>query len=244
MIGFSWFSALSRIQVYGWPLPKFCRDVLLYLAKQWPVNTGQGHLVVPHSIPCVNEYKKFMDLITRSSNTKVLFLAVDMVPEVWAGGDIQQIGISTWALDSQLISDSIQWRVQNFVYETGLPSTCSATLDEFHVAETDEVLRSDIPDLLQSHWTQHTLRGYETVIVGHDIEQQLVRAGFLFHKSSGVIMLDTRKLWQHQHHEQKDTSLEACIWMMALSCKHTKRTSAGNNAFHIIQILRYSLQSI
>ncbi|KAK8047393.1 hypothetical protein PG996_015457 [Apiospora saccharicola] len=241
MLGFFHsFSSFSQLQPLGWSLPKFCQNAFIKLWRQqyFPitkVNTGSS-FSEPDMESCASEYMKFVKLVTSYHNPKVLFLAIDAITNADSGSAIVQFGLSAWIPQEMTDIMTLQWQVQGSSCESMEHSTTIAS-DDIHLLERYNICVSDIEEILRRQLLRYTPEEYELVIVGYDVEKMISKFANKLKIPVGASVLDTRKIWLHKHHGREYATLEDCIQDLSLPCRHPPTPSAGNNAYHITQIL-------
>ncbi|KAK8110739.1 uncharacterized protein PG998_007196 [Apiospora kogelbergensis] len=245
MLGFfHWFSSFNQLQLFGWSFSEFCQVIKLWTQHQAPVIVDVAGPTVPESEHelCAAEYRKFAELVSPTHNSKIMFLAIDAITQPHIDGAISQLALSTWIPRHNETTVCSQWQIEGSPGQM-LQIQDLATSDDIHVDEKSIIFESDISELLRRE-LESASREYNVVVVLYDMGKALSRLGDKLNLQENVTLLDARKIWRHKRHDLEDMGLDGCLDELP-HCHHLiNQPSAGNNAYHITQILAIVMDRI
>ncbi|KAI0599253.1 hypothetical protein F4775DRAFT_132511 [Biscogniauxia sp. FL1348] len=184
---------------------------------------------------CYEENRKLTEIWQIPDKSSVVFVAIGVQTKEKSQNDIVGIGLSMWCLDNGRNALSYYWETQQEDYQVRQPLKNDQV--DFLYGQTIFVKQSDIAALLAEFFGG--LSRYSTIcIIMHGIEEiNTLKKYWSF--PTGVVMLDTQKIWQAQHKEVKKCSLEHCIRQFSVY-QHLipSLENRGNNAQAVMKLLQ------
>ena len=192
-----------------------------------------------------DENKKLRDLWKKAGNededenARIGFITLHIISQKDDETKIGQIGMSKWHSDGWIHPASVHCQVEQgtvtALNESRYPQLIATN---FKFGDTEVITESDI-----GPWLDATFRSFQchqdiTCIVGHDIHRLLHLVQPYWKVQSGVIILDTRAIWEFQTKATQHPSFNQTLGMVGYGRDDSLLDNAGNNARFVLELLQ------
>ncbi|KAK8101391.1 hypothetical protein PG999_011765 [Apiospora kogelbergensis] len=234
------FSYFNQLRPFGWSFSDLCQEVFVkpWTHRQNPVIVDGTGITRPEFDLelCAVEYRKFEELVSPTYDSRVLFLAIDVIAQEHMDSAISQLGLSMWIPRHSQTTVCSQWHIGSSAIEMS-QITNSTDSDYNHFDENPNISESDISELLRRE-LESVSREYKVAVVFYNMDKALGILGDKLNLWGNLPVLDARRIWQHKRQDLREMNLENCMSELSPHCHHLPdQPSAGNNAYHITRIL-------
>lgn len=173
-----------------------------------------------------------------NENTKVGFISLHIINRKDDESKIGQIGMSKWRSDGWTGMVSVHCQVEQ---ETAVSESPFLRLvpGDFIYGDTEAITESDV-----GPWLDATFRSFKTYqditcLIGHDIHRILHQIQPCWKVPSGVVILDTRAIWEFQSEVKQHPPFERTLeWVMDYRLNKSSINNAGNGARFILDLIQ------
>lgn len=174
-----------------------------------------------------------------NDNTQIGFISLQLRSHKDDETKISQMGMSKWRSDgaSQIASVHCHVEQDTAVGESSYPQLIAS---DFMSGDTEVITESDV-----GPWLEATFRSFQnyqdiTCLIGHDIRRILHLVQPCWRVPSGVIILDTRAIWEFQTQASQHPSLRQTLEGVVLrGCDTFLADNTGNGARLILDLLQH-----
>ncbi|KAI0803748.1 hypothetical protein GGR55DRAFT_385946 [Xylaria sp. FL0064] len=190
----------------------------------------------PTRLLCYQENKKLLDAWSASATSKVLFVTIEVQVPDQQETRISEIALSRWSPGTPGI-ETMLWIIE----DGGLRSNSnSAHRTSAFLYDATETIREDVISIHLGDIFQDFREEYERLyLVGYRINETLSIMKKVWAPPQDLVIIDTARVWQAQHKEITELSLEQCIERVPELQEYSfSLENTGNKARLGIQLLR------
>lgn len=182
------------------------------------------------------ENKKLVDICKKAEDAQIGIIALHILSHSGDENKILQMGVSKWRSDGSTQIASVHCQVEQGM-TVSEQSSLRLIAGDFMFGDTEVIPESDIGPWLDA--TFRSFHGHEdtTCLVGHDIHRILHLVQPYWRVPSGVVILDTRALWEFQTQAESHPPLKQTLGVVYKWWDESLLGNAGNSAVFILQSL-------
>ncbi|KAI1494060.1 hypothetical protein F5X96DRAFT_54201 [Biscogniauxia mediterranea] len=184
---------------------------------------------------CRQESNKLVELWQHPDKSSFVFISLDLGISDENEHRITDIGLSRWCIGDKSHPKSYHYLINR--YGQNQDKYMLSRRDPFLFGETEFINESDIGLFLSYSFSSMTSKYGTICLVCHDVSRSIRLLQPYWEVPSGVLTIDTLKIWRAHNGTTENITLEQCLFTM-LDLKWDEISgNAGNRARSLIQLL-------